>query len=1108
MRLAWRLVLPPTLLVALLLAVASPARALTAWPPAPALPLGADVLTPQEQAFLATLPEVRVVVPLPAARPYEIWGEDGTLTGIHPEMLSHLARAFGLRLRPLPVQGWTAALQALERREADLIMSIGYTTERERYLAFTLGVTPLPGALFTRSQRAPSGAADEAELAHGRFALERNFLAVDHVRRQYPQAQILSVETTGDALRAVAEGRADHYLGSLLEVVDWLARQPVPGVELNRLLPYGGGHYHFAVRKDWAPLAGILNKGLTALRAQGLDAAGSAAWAAATATLPQGLRLPAPVTLQPDELALLSQRPVWRIGAVRGLPLLNHIEPDGRHTGLAAEVSEQVARRLGVGMQIKPYDSTGQMLDALRQGDIDLVPMLTRTDERAAEFVFSAPYGAMPHVIVARSDAPLYWGLASLRGRTLALAAQHPLRPLLTSRYADIRLLEVTDGRAALQAVADGLADAAVEVKLLANLHINSGEFGALRTVATADEVPPQFHFAARPGEQGLLRLVDRALADIPADEHLRMHRRWVAVDLAPPDLWQRWRVPLAVAAGLLLLVALATAWWVRRLSREVARRRRIEAQLRDIGATLPCVAFRHVFAAGQNPATSPLPAPHNGWVSPRVEHDLGLVIEPGQTLLKQLARRLPSREAAALVDHEQDCLASGQRLHHTVVYPHPDGSVRRLLCEAVRSEDAQGRVAWTGYIVDTSAAHRLQQQLVDAAQSRNLLLASASHELRAPAHTLLLALQTLPDDGLAAEHQRALRIARDAADTLTQLLGDVLDAARFDGAPLRLHPQDFDLHELLHKVAEGAAAGADSKGLRFEHRLAAQLPRHVHQDPLRLRQIVVNLLSNALKYTAAGRIDLDARLRERSNGGPAELLITVADTGPGIAIELQERLFKPFAVVAGVAAGSQEGSSGLGLAISRQLAERLGGRLELSSRPGAGTRVTLHLPFSAARDTPAATPRNGVLLVCDDDPTSRLLLAHLLRARGFEVEETESAEDALQRCRQGGIAALVTDLEMPGLGGLGLLQALHDGAAGMPQRPLCIVCSGAVEPAAGGGSSHPLADAALAKPVDLQQLTATLARLGLAPAQAPRVSSSAPAGEAHAQSLQDLSDA
>ena len=329
--------------------------------------LGPQVLSDDERAYLASLPEIRVAISLPTATPYETVSDSGEVGGIHSEILVYLARAFGLRVKPVVMPSWSASLDALRRHEADLIMTVGVTNERTQYLEFTLGVTPWPGALFARTAATP------VPLNRATFAIEREYMALDYVRRQYPGAQVMTVDNTGDALRAVAEGRADYYLGALFEAIDWWSRPGVQGVEVRQFLNYGTGHYHFGVRKDWAPLARVLNKGISALRNTPLPH-----WQAAVETLPANVVMPRPLQLSEAEQALLVGHPIWRLGAVRGLTLLNDVDPSGIHTGIAAEYAEQVARRLGIALQVVAFDNVAAMLDGLRRGQIDLIQSGTR----------------------------------------------------------------------------------------------------------------------------------------------------------------------------------------------------------------------------------------------------------------------------------------------------------------------------------------------------------------------------------------------------------------------------------------------------------------------------------------------------------------------------------------------------------------------------------------------------------------------------------------------------------------------------------------------------------------------------------------------------------
>ncbi len=1020
--------------------------------------LGAQVLSEEERRFIARLPELRVAAPLPPAMPYEAVSVDGEVSGIHPDMLVALARGFGLRMRPVVLPSWSAAMAALREGQVDLMMTIGPTPERMERFAFTLGATPRPGALFAR----PGAVVD---LERATYVLQKEFLAVDWVRRQYPRAKIVEVPDTLAALRAVARGEGDVYLGSFLEAAATLARDPVPGVEVNRMLPYGSGYYHFAVRKELAPLAGILNKGIQTLRNSATDEL------LAMAVLPAGTQLAKPLPVSAAQAALLAQQPVWRVGAVKGLALLNEVDERGLHTGIAAEYSDEVARRLGVAVQVRAFDSVAQMLDGLRAGDIDLVPLLTRTPEREREFLFSAPYVEMPYVLVARHDAPMWWHLDSLRGKRLALPPQHVLRPLLKERFPDITVVDAEGGTGAMDRVIRGEADAAIEVKLFANLRINQPDGERLRILAEVPEIPSQFHFATRRADAELLGLVDLALADIEPAERTRMFRRWVAVDLAPPFPWRR-HLPAALVALVAVAMLLgATLRWNRRLAREVKARQRSEELLTDIATTVPGMAFRYVLNADGSL--------RHTYVTPGAEAFLGARPDPRRTVLEAMRPFVDPAEYEAAMAHQARCLASGEPFKRVGLLKVPGRGERWILAEAIQGRTDRGHTIWTGYMVDVTAEHQLQKKLAEDAEARSLMLASASHELRAPTHTLSLALQSLPRAGLTEDQRRALQVAEDSAHTLSELLSDVLDAARSGHEPLRLRPRAFDLHRLLGDLSRAWRAAAHTKGLRFELDIAPGVPRTVQLDPLRLKQVLINLLSNACKYTAQGTVTLQARVLE-----DGQLQLVVADTGIGIAEAEQAQLFRPFATVhepTGLAV--PEGSTGLGLVTSRRVAELMGATLVLDSAPGTGTRAILTLPAMTPEDGAGARP--GTVVVCDDDDTSRVLLTQMLRLNGYETHDTADSGAALQRWREGGVRALVSDLDLPGMSGLELIRSLRseEAAAEDGSRTVVIVCSGSPVPAADGAVEQGLYDAYLVKPVQVRTLTDTLQRLGVAAA-------------------------
>ena len=1039
-----------------------------------------DLLDAKERAFLAGLPVLRVGLNLPDNRPYEVIADNGEISGIQVEILARLAQAMGLRLEPVVLPDFPSTLAALRERRIDLMTTVGYEPAREAYMAFTLGTAPNPGAVLGR--QADHRLAAEPSLNGRRVAIERGYVTRYHVQRLYPDALISERNDTADALRAVALGEDDYYFGSLLMALDRLQRDGIGGLAVKRSLVYATGQMHFGVRSDWPLLASALSKGVAAMRPSPMPSL-----QAALSTLgSQGGNLPRALPLQPDERTQLAGRSVLRVGAVRGLTLLNEATANGGHAGIGADYTAEVAARLGTAVDVVPFDSVADMLDALRAGRIHLVPFLTRTPARAREFSFSDPYLEMPYQIVARSDAPLYWDLNSLRGKRLALAAQHPLRELLAERYADIRIVDAPSGQAAMDMVASGDADAAVEAKLYANLRIHSDNNGVLRQVARVDDLPAQFHFATSAATAALVPLINRALADIPAAERDRLMRRWVAVDVVPGFPWRRW-LPLMVTAGTaLLLLAAGTAWWMRRLSLEVARRTQAEQRLLAVANSLPGVVFQYIASADGRLLQR--------YVSDAVDDFLGPGLRQVPSLFEAVALRAPAPQAARLRAARAECLATRQPFKQTAHYNHPVHGPRWLHCEAVARTLDGGRIAWTGYVVDVSSERALQAELVDAVQAKNLFVASASHELRAPLQAITLALARLGQGPLDEAQRQLWQMAQQASATLVQLIDDVLDLAHYESGRLSLHPAPVALAPLLQQIVEPHRLAAQTRGLVLQLQLSPALPAQASLDALRLRQLLANLVGNAVKYTPAGQVLVSAVLDGEAPAdgaapvGNGWLRLTVQDTGVGIPPERQAQLFTPFGSPhAATPLPAGERSHGLGLAICKRLAEAMQGEISLRSQPGQGTEVVVRLPLLAAPGVAAAqadapgTGPSGLVLLVDDDALSRLLLAELLRSAGYGVLEAADADEALLQWRSQPVAAVVSDRHMPGSDGPTLLHRIADDArsAGRP-LPLRVLCTGHPGDAVALG-----VDAVLAKPVTLAALQRALQAAGVHPAAA-----------------------
>lgn len=384
--------------------------------------------------------------------------------------------------------------------------------------------------------------------------------------------------------------------------------------------------------------------------------------------------------------------------------------------------------------------------------------------------------------------------------------------------------------------------------------------------------------------------------------------------------------------------------------------------------------------------------------------------------------------------------------------------------------------------------AYELEAQnrrIQEASRLKSQFLASMSHELRTPLNAILGFGELLQEGAVppgAPQHDEFLGHIVKSGRHLLELINDVLDLAKVEAGKMEFRPEPIDLRVVIDEVTSVVRALAEEKSIRIGVSIEPELKEGVVLDPARLKQILYNFVSNALKFTPAGGAVAVRALPE----GEANLRLEVEDTGPGIAPQDIGRLFVEFQQLDTGAARHHAGT-GLGLALTRRLAEAQGGSAGVRSTLGEGSVFHVVLPRRApvhpapveARPTVAAAPGAPSVLVVEDDPRDQALLAAALSDAGYAVEVVRTGSKALERCSARRFDAISLDLLLPDMSGQEVLRRVRTGGPNA-EVPVVVVTVVAEKGAVAGFAVHDV----LPKPIDSEALLSSLGRAGVRPHQ------------------------
>jgi PAS domain S-box-containing protein len=484
-----------------------------------------------------------------------------------------------------------------------------------------------------------------------------------------------------------------------------------------------------------------------------------------------------------------------------------------------------------------------------------------------------------------------------------------------------------------------------------------------------------------------------------------------------------------------------------------------------------------------------------------------GRIIKVNQTFLSWTGYR---RDDLVGVRRFQDLLTPGGRIYHETHYApllQMQGAVREIAVEVIRADgkrlpvlinstirkDAAGKpLLIRTTVFNATDRMQLERELIlarkkaeDASRAKADFISMVSHEIRTPLNAIQGVAHLLKTTELSAQQQKLVRVLGSSTENLLRLVNDILDFSKIESGNVTVEERVFDLRQLVAGAVQDVSQKAEEKGIALDVDIDATLPESLLGDPVKIGQVLTNLLGNAVKFTHQGAVSVTAQAREASPEAVA-IDFRVADTGIGIPPDRLAHIFDDF-TQASYDIGAKYGGTGLGLSISKRLVELHGSRLAVASELGRGTAFSFGVRFkippaqveSAAAGEPAGRSLAGLrALVADDNEVNALVLSAYLETWGVRLDVAADGRQAVEKAGSNEYDVVLMDLHMPGLDGYAAARAIRSLPGEKLARLPIIAVSASMRMGHGSEIEAAGFSGFVGKPIDPETLFATIARL------------------------------
>lgn len=984
--------------------------------------LAALDLTDEERAWIAANPQITLGADFSWA-PYDFLNENGEHDGIAADVLKLISEKSGLNITVKP-DVWADTMTKMRAGELMGLSCAAATAERQDFLLFTKPYVSLSLGIIVQQHRDDIRSMED--LLGQTIAVNEDSYLHNWLKIHYPDLDLLLTSSNDESLEAVSFSRADAYLGNIAVATNVIKQRYLSNLRVVAKVPDYTTDTSIAIDKRYPLLYSIMEKSLAAITAaekqQIIDK-----WYAVVSDTNAFTVFPVSqsrVDLTDAERQWIVANPIVKIGVDPYWPPFDFIDKNVEHSGISADYLNLISEQTGLQFQLEPYSDWQSVIVAAQNKEIDLVAALSRNTFRESFLDMSIPYLDYPLAIATTQFGHLT-SLEQFNGKPVGVVKGYFAESILLAYYPEIDIVYVPSVREGLAMLAAEEIDGYFDV--IASITYNASQSGLTHlNTSIVREYSSALHMGIIKGKPELLSIINKALAAITSDEKRRIDQRWMSVNTIERTDYTL----LLQVAAILLIFLLVSIYWNRRLRLEVDKRLASEQQLRESEAQL-------LHLIDVMPMSLMVTSARDGSIllaNERCYEELGFTASQQQSLTVQDFYADISQRQTVLTKLAQYGEINGEM----VKIKTRTGRIIQGLFSIIAIQ-YQGQPAFLGFYLNMDDRIALEESLKEAkahAEAANLaksqFLANMSHEIRTPMNAILGFTELLDEQVTEPRLKSFIKTIRGAGNTLLLLINDILDLSKIEAGKLQLNKTATDPHQLFDEIANMFILQIRNKDLALHLDVDPHLPHGLLLDATRLRQVLFNLISNAVKFTDTGHIRIQVHADNVDDHlSKLDLHIRVEDSGIGIAESEIEHIFEMFAQQSGQDV-RKYGGTGLGLSITRRLVEMMGGQIHLQSESGKGSIFTIDLPgidiaaiasdklrqqalaFDASRIRfdPA-----HMLIVDDVDHNRELIRQHFINSH-IQITEAENGQLAVDYVAGHPVDLVLMDIRMPVMDG------------------------------------------------------------------------------------------